>query len=218
MQRVLLAEPSRPRKNAILTGSFFAGTGGGQPTISLLDNTGANLSIAGQATASQIQLQVPSGAALGPATLTIARDDGASAKAAITLEAIAPGLYSAAGNGRGAALAEVVTMTQDGVQSSSPAYQCDAAGNCSALPIDLGDGSQDVLLVLHGTGIRNAGAVGGQIGGLDVETVAFNPNGSAPGVDDVTLRLPQWLAGLGEAPISMIVDGKTANAVTVSFQ
>jgi uncharacterized protein (TIGR03437 family) len=207
-----------PSENVILGGSAFLGTGGGQPTVSLQDSAGANLAIAVQATASQIQFQVPSLAALGPATLTIARDDGASAKTTVTVEAVAPGLYSAAGNGRGVALAEVVSVTPDGVQSSSPAYQCDAGGNCSALPIDLGDGSSDVLLVLHGTGIRNAGFVGVQIGGVDVETVSYSPSVAAPGVDDVTLRLNQELLGLGDVAIAMTVGNKPANAVTVSFQ
>jgi uncharacterized protein (TIGR03437 family) len=207
-----------PSENVILGGSSFIGAAGGQPTVSLQDSTGANLPIAAQATASQIQFQVPSAAALGPAALTITRDDGGSAKTAVTVEAFAPGLYSAAGNGRGAALAEVVSVTPDAVQSTAPAYQCDAGGNCSALPIDLGDGSQDVLLILHGTGIRNAAFVGVQIGGVEVETVSYGPSAAAPGVDDVTLRLNQALAGFGEVPIAMTVGNKPANAVTVNIQ
>ncbi len=207
-----------PSENVILSGSAFIGTAGGQPAVLLQDSTGANLAIAAQATVNQIQFQVPSAAALGPAALTITRDDGGSAKIAVTVEAFAPGLYSASGSGRGVALAEAVSVTPDGVQSSSPTYRCDVAGNCSALPIDLGDGSQDVLLVLHGTGIRNAGIVGAQIGGVDVETVAYSPSVIARGVDDVTLRLNQGLLGRGEVPIAMTVGNKSANVVTLSFQ
>jgi uncharacterized protein (TIGR03437 family) len=203
-----------PSENVLLTGSGFVGTG--QPVVLLRDSTGTNLPVAAQASTSQIQFQVPSTAALGPATLTITRDDGGSANAVVSVDAFAPGLYSAAGNGRGAALAEVVSVAPDGTQASFPAYQCDATGNCSAVPIDPGDGSEDMLLVLHGTGIRNAGFVGAQIGGVDVETVSYTPSLIMSGVDDVTLRLNRQLVGLGEVPVVMMVGNKPANLVTVN--
>ncbi|MEK7407617.1 MAG: hypothetical protein AAB225_21270 [Acidobacteriota bacterium] len=39
-----------------------------------------------------------------------------------------------------------------------------------------------------------------------------------PGLDQVNVRIPRALAGKGEVPIALTVDGQKANAVTVSIR
>ncbi len=94
------------------------------------------------------------------------------------------------------------------------------AGELRGAPIDLG-GPTDVRYVMRfGTGLHNlssAANVHASIGGVAVQVACIVPQGS-PALDQVNLVAPCRLAGAGEVPIVIPVDGQTANAVTMSLR
>jgi uncharacterized protein (TIGR03437 family) len=57
-----------------------------------------------------------------------------------------------------------------------------------------------------------------QIGGQPAEVLYAGGQAAYAGLDQVNLRVPRSLAGKGEAPIVLTVDGVAANTVTVMFQ
>jgi uncharacterized protein (TIGR03437 family) len=78
--------------------------------------------------------------------------------------------------------------------------------------------SDQVFLVLYGTGIRHCGSdasVTATVNGVSVPVQAA-VQGTYPGLDQVNLQLPQGLAGTVEVAIT--VEGRAANVVTVSIQ
>ena len=90
-----------------------------------------------------------------------------------------------------------------------------------ALPIDLGPATDQVFLVLFGTGLRfrsSLAAVTAKIGGADA-TVTFA--GAVPGfigLDQANLAIPRSLIGRGEVDVMLTVDGKAANTLKVSIK
>jgi len=101
------------------------------------------------------QLRHPSGTATGTAYLTVFASDGAISTGSVEVSGrrarpVQRRLqWPRAGGGSG--------FTVRGSSSQwSLAFQCDTQGrNCSTQAIDLGGDTDDVFLVLYGTGIRN---------------------------------------------------------------
>lgn len=95
-------------------------------------------------------------------------------------------------------------------------FRCTGA-TCTAVPIDV---SSPVFVSLYGTGIRGRTTLEGvevRAGGLRLP-VQFAGAQGAPGLDQVNVELPASLAGRGEIPIVLSVDGKVANTVTLRIQ
>ena len=131
---------------------------------------------------------------------------------------VSPGLFAVDTSGRGLAAATALRVRADGSQSFEPVAAFDAAQNkFVAVPLDLGPATDEVFLVLFGTGLRfrsSLAAVTARIGGADA-IVTFA--GAAPGLglDQVNLLLPRILIGRGEVDVELTVDGKAANTVRV---
>jgi uncharacterized protein (TIGR03437 family) len=120
------------------------------------------------------------------------------------------------------AAALTLRVRPDGSQIYGPIAQFDAAQNkFVSVPIDLGPDTDTVFLVLYGSGIRfrsSLTALQASIGGVSAQV---DYAGSAPeyvGLDQINLRLPRSLAGRGEADITLIVDGRRANTVSVNIK
>jgi uncharacterized protein (TIGR03437 family) len=110
-------------------------------------------------------------------------------------------------------------VAPDGGQSLVDVYRCGAAlGSCAPVAIDLGGAADQVILELFGTGIRGRSAltaVTATIGGQAAEVQYAGPQGGFAGLDQVNVRVPRSLAGRGDVDVVLVVDGKTANTVTV---
>jgi uncharacterized protein (TIGR03437 family) len=80
--------------------------------------------------------------------------------------------------------------------------------------------SEQLYLLLYGTGIRSfAKAVTARVGGIDVPVLGALAQGQYIGLDQVNIGpLPAPLAGRGEVPIQIWVDGVAANPVTIRMQ
>jgi uncharacterized protein (TIGR03437 family) len=163
----------------------------------------------------QLNFLVPKDAALGPASLTVTRADGSTMTGSVVLEAVAPALFSANSSGRGVAAALALRVAADGSQTTQPIFSCTAAG-CTATAINLGPESEQVFLLLFGTGIRGyRSSVTAAIGGEPAEVLGALAQGEYAGLDQVNVRLSRRLAGRGDVNIELAVDGRAANVVTV---
>ncbi len=167
----------------------------------------------------QINFLVPAGTKPGSATIKVTTLGG-SASMPLQVEAVAPGLFSANSDGAGVAAALAQRYTTAGAQSPQYVFEYSAAsGRHVAVPIDLGGTSDQVILLLYGTGIRGLGsAVTAAIGGQPAEVLGAAAQGQYAGLDQVNVRLPRALAGRGEVPVELTVDGKKANTLTVSIR
>ncbi len=167
----------------------------------------------------QVNYQIPAGTAAGEATVTIIAGDGHVSTGMINIDAVAPGLFSASASGQGVAAAVVLRVKADGRQSYEPAAQYDAAQNrFVALPIELGEGGDQVFLILFGTGFRHQrdlAAVALKLGDVETEALYAGPQGDYEGLDQLNLRIPRSLAGSGEIDVRLNVDGREANRVRI---
>jgi uncharacterized protein (TIGR03437 family) len=167
----------------------------------------------------QVNYVLPAEPASDSATVVITSGDGSVATETIQIADVAPGLFSANANGEGVAAAVALRVKPDGTQSYEPVAQFDAAQNkFVSLPINLGQATDQVFLILFGTGIRGRSAltaVTASIGGIASEVLFAGPQGLFEGLDQVNLRLPRSLAGRGEIDVGLVVDSKSANMVQV---
>jgi len=170
----------------------------------------------------QINYVIPSGTASGPATVTVTNGTSTVAAGIVEISSVAPGLFTASGNGQGFPAAFVVRLKADGTQQLESVASFDPAQNrFVAVPVDLGPDTDQVFLVLYGTGIkfRSAlSAVSATLGGVTSEVLFADAAPGFVGLDQVNVRLPRSLAGRGEVDVVLSVDGKAANPVRVSIR
>jgi uncharacterized protein (TIGR03437 family) len=174
----------------------------------------------------QINYLIPTGTIAGTASVTITSGNGAASVGTVQIVFVAPGLFSANASGQGVPSGTVLRVKADGAQSFEPLARFDAAQNrFVAVPIDLGpdlgDASDQVFLVLYGTGIRGRNALSGvaaSLGGVNAEVLFAGPAPGFVGLDQVNLRVPRSLRGRGDVNLNLSVEGRAANVVTVNFK
>ncbi len=169
----------------------------------------------------QINYLLPAGTATGAATITVTSGDGSVSRGTAQIAAVAPGLFSANASGSGVAAAVVLRRNAAGQDTFEPVARLDGSAFVP-VPIDLGPATDQVFLILYGTGIRGRSAlsaVTAKIGGTDVPVLFAGEAAGFAGLDQVNLGpLPRSLAGRGVADVVLMVDGKTANTVTVTIR
>ena len=178
--------------------------------MTIIDSTGAEQRASVfLASRGRIDYLVPRGTAAGKAVAVVSNSGAAVAAAMLDIELISPSLFTMPDGATAAAI--VQRVKSDGSQS----YETPSAA------IDLGGPSDQVVLVLFGTGIR--GGVGqrlvtARVGNQDAVVLYAGAQGGFDGLDQVNLRLPRELAGAGKVEIDLNVDGRVANKVTVSIR
>jgi uncharacterized protein (TIGR03437 family) len=176
----------------------------------------------------QLNVWIPAGMAAGNARIQFpftGLPPGAGTAALrnipVTINKVAPGLFSADGSGSGVAAASavrVVISTQ--AQGAVPVVSCTAPGKCTAVPIDVGIDAP-VYLSLFGTGIRGASALSNvsvTVGGTTIQPTYAGAQPEVPGLDQVNVPLPLSLRGAGLVDVTVSVDGVTSNAVQIRIQ
>src|SRR5262245_53750101 len=195
-----------------------------ETTVSITDSRGAiRLSPLFFVSPYQINYQIRSDTAPGPATVSVNRGAEVLALGSVMIKKVAPGLFTADASGGGLPAAVALRIKADGSQSYEPILRFDAEQN-RYVPIgidlgpDLGAESDQVFLVVFGTGIRHRSslaAVNATVGDLEAPVANAEAVANLAGLDQVALRLPRGLAGLGEVGVQVLVDGKAANPVKV---
>jgi uncharacterized protein (TIGR03437 family) len=174
----------------------------------------------------QINFQVRSDTAPGPATVSVTRGAEVLALSSVMIKPVAPGLFTADASGGGLPAAVALRIKADGPQSYEPILRFDAEQNKYVpIAIDLGPDngaeSDQVFLVLFGIGIRHRSslsAVKARVGDIEAPIANAEAVPNFAGLDQVALRLPRSLAGRGAADVSLSVDGKPCNVVTVTLK
>ena len=85
-------------------------------------------------------------------------------------------------------------------------------------PINLSNASDQVILVLYGTGIRNRSSLAAANVKVGGRTLPAGSQPQYPGLDQVNVQLPQNLAGSGTVSVILTVDGITANSLSIAIQ
>ncbi|MGH9935764.1 MAG: hypothetical protein ACREAM_05925 [Blastocatellia bacterium] len=170
----------------------------------------------------QINCQIPPGAASGTANVSVVRAGTIITAGAAQIGAVAPGLFSANGNGQDAASGVALRIKPDGSRSYEPIIRFDSTQNKFVpVPIDLEPVNDQVFLILFGTGFRfrsALSAVSVKIGGADMEVPYAGEAPGFIGLDQSNARLSRSLIGRGEMDVALMVDGKTANTVRVAIK
>lgn len=156
----------------------------------------------------QVNYQIPPSTNPGTATVTITGGNGSIAKEEIEIQSVSPGIFSANASGQGVAAGQVLRFRIDNTQSYEPIARYDSAqGKFVPVPIDLGTPTDQVFLILYGTGIRyfsSLAVVNAQVGGAPVQVLYAGPQGGFVGLDQINLRLPRTLIGRGEVDALII--------------
>jgi uncharacterized protein (TIGR03437 family) len=171
----------------------------------------------------QVNYLIPAGTAVGAAKVTITSGDGKVSAGVVQIASVAPGLFSANASGQGVASGEILRVKADGARSYEPIAEFNQAQNrFVAIPIDLGPATDQVFLILYGTGFRNRSslsAVSASVGGASVEAIFAGAQGGFVGLDQANVGpLPRSLAGRGELDLVFRVDGKAANTARISVK
>jgi uncharacterized protein (TIGR03437 family) len=212
-------------------GKDFSGTSGaaepassalmlGDTSVRLIDSAGLDhearlLSLS----AGQVNFNVPSNIPIGKAQVSLVRGEQTIASGDVIVTAVAPGLFAADGSGIGPAAANAIRV-RGSTRTSEPVARFES-GRWSTVPIDLGPNTDQVVLVLYGTGIRarsRPSAVTATIGKIRCDVLYAGPSPGFVGVDQINVLLEKSLSGLGELDLELIVDGRTANTLRVNIK
>lgn len=170
----------------------------------------------------QVNYLVPAGTAAGDAIVTITSGDGTVSVGKVRITNVSPGLFSANASGQGVVAGVVLRVKGDGSQVYEAVSRYDTLQQrFVAAPIDLGPESDQLFLILYGTGWRyrsSIAAVTAKIGSVNAEILYAGLQGDYVGLDQLNVRLPRSLAGRGTVDIALRIDGIAANIVTVSVK
>ncbi len=168
----------------------------------------------------RINFLIPAGTANGPAGVTVTTSDGAAAAAMIQIETVAPSLFTANASGEGPAAATWLRVAADDSRTTGFTFSTDSGeGGRVNVPIDLGEGGDQIFVSFFGTGFRKQTSVTATIGGVEVPVTGAVAQGQFDGLDQAVVGpIPPELIGSGEVDVVLTFDGVAANTVTLSFQ
>lgn len=164
----------------------------------------------------QVNFVVPKESAIGPARMTIVREDGSSLSANITIADTAPGFVTGH-SCRGPAIGSATQVSTGGRRVTSALSAC-KEGECQTLLVPLTQGAKTTVR-LDSSGFRNVRStkqVEVTIAGVRVPVVSLAP-ADQRGLDHVTIEIPASLRGVGETDLVARVDGVVSNAVRIRF-
>ncbi|MEP6961411.1 MAG: hypothetical protein ABI995_05000, partial [Acidobacteriota bacterium] len=193
----------------------------GDVRVSITDRAGASFDAPLQfVSAGQINFLVPASVATGEATVRVLRNDIEVTHGRLQVATFAPAFFAANSDGREAASALVQRFPQSGASTTTGLVRFDPdLQRFVPQPITLGAATDQVFLLLFGTGIRGReGALAATIGGTPVEVLYAGPQGQFDGLDQVNLRLPRELAGRGEMDVIVTLGDRRANTVRIAVQ
>lgn len=198
---------------ATATGTDFPTTLAGV-SVSITDSAGVTRQAGVQyVSPGQVNYLVPAGTASGIATVTIGSSSGAA-----QIDAVGPGLYSLSVTTQVAA-ATAALYTANGQILPVPVFDC--VSGCKTVALSLGGSGDTLAISFYGTGFRNVSSPSDAsvtIGGVPAQILYVGAQPSYPGLDQLNVVVPASLAGVGDVPVVLTVNGQTANAVVVNVR
>jgi len=167
----------------------------------------------------QVNYLVPLGTEPGLATVTVTNANNKAMVEETQVLTIAPGVFTANADGRGAPVALALRVKADGSQQFDPVFRFDPTqGKFIPAAIDLA--TDQVFLVLFATGLRGVApsTIEASIGGGFAEVLFVGAAPGFAGVDQVNIRLSRGLIGRGEVSVVLHADDQNANQVTISVK
>lgn len=167
----------------------------------------------------QINFMVPLGSVNGAAMVTVVRGGNPVGAGTFNIETVAPGIFTANANGQGVPAGFAIRVAANGSQSLVT-IAGSSGGQQVPVPIDLGPATDQLILVLFGTGFRQRSAltaVSATIGGTNAEVQFAGAQGDLAGLDQANIFIPRSLAGRGLVNVVLTVDGKPANTVQLNI-
>jgi uncharacterized protein (TIGR03437 family) len=159
----------------------------------------------------QINYTIPAGTSPGVALVDVLRNSAVTARGALSINPVWPGLFTANAAGRGLGAAVVLRVRSNGQRVF------ESVSN----PIDLGVAGDRVFLLIFGTGLRgrsDLNRVQVTLGGAPLAPLYAGPQGDFAGLDQINVELPPSLAGRGQLDLLTYVDGWVANAVQFNLK
>ncbi len=156
----------------------------------------------------QVNFRLPETMAVGYGTVTISAG-GKSASSGINVVAVYPNLFFATTDGLAAGY---LTRVRGGQQTTETLYQT-AGSTLAPVPVDLGPETDQVYLVIFGSGLDTARSATVTIGGVEAVVAYAGPQGTYGGLDQYNILLPGSLAGKGKVDVVLRAGGKSSNAV-----
>lgn len=170
----------------------------------------------------QINFLVPANAATGTSLISVSVDGTPVSDGVVTLNTVAPTLFTANSTGRGLAAAVLLRVKANGAQIYEAISRFDSTQNASVpVPIDFGDETDRLFLLLYGSGISGRTALSAVSVLVGTENAPVSYAGivdGLAGLDQVNAELPRSLKGKGEVLIICTVDSRPSNSVTVTFR
>jgi uncharacterized protein (TIGR03437 family) len=182
-------------------------------SLEMRDSSGVTRSVAlASVSPEQVQFLVPEDAALGEGVLMIQSEPVGS----VQVEAAAPGIFLIQGwNMLPAALNLLIEA--GGARSEQPVYDCPPASSCGHAPVPPSMAGVASYLVFSGTGFRSTdpASVTCILNGHSIPVDSIRPS-ATPGIDQITVRLPDESLDYWEGEITSNIGGSvimTANGV-----
>jgi uncharacterized protein (TIGR03437 family) len=167
----------------------------------------------------QANFLVADGTAAGAATVKVMVSGSTVLTGSLTVATVAPGLFTANGNGAGVAAATALRASASGTITPLTFFTCQSAAlSCRSSALSLGSSTDTVYVTLYGTGIRGAKSVTAYVAGQAAPVLYAGTQGSFAGLDQVNITIPHSLAGTGEASVYLIADGQMSNVVSMKIQ
>jgi uncharacterized protein (TIGR03437 family) len=190
----------------------------GDASVSIVDSAGKTWAAPLMFVAPwQVNFQVPMGVAAGSAQVKVSSTAGIQSANNIQIGPVAPAMFTLNGSGLAAGYAVRVSGASQTVEST---YALNSFGSFSAAPIDMGSSTDQVYLVLYGSGLQAAGTSGvtATVNGATAQVVYAGPQTTFPGLDQVNLILPSSLAGKGNVNVQITASKIPANPVQITIQ
>ena len=95
------------------------------------------------------------------------------------------------------------------------------AGVFVPVPIDFGDPTDTLFLILYGTGFKFSGGFSVTtvvVGGTNLNVTYAGEAVGFVGLDQINAALPRSLAGRGEVDVVTTIQGQVANTVRLAFR
>lgn len=187
----------------------------GGTTVTIRDSAGttqaANI---GYASPTQVNYRVPENVSSGIATVTITAG-GTSISSSLNITSVYPNLFYFFNQENTAAA--YITRVRNGQNTDEAIIQVSQSGAITAQPIDFGLETDQLYLILFGTGLGQpiSPVVTVNVGNITASAVYAGAQGTWAGLDQYNVPLSRALIGKGKVNITVTVNGKVSNAVTL---
>lgn len=164
--------------------------------------------------AGQVNFLIPAGVPAGTASIVITAGDGTLSTGTAQIATVAPALFTANANGKGALAAVLLRRRPNTPDAFEPLAQLDPATNrLVARPFLLGAETDQLFLILFLTGLRQApqSSVRVNLGGVDFVPDFAGKQGGLAGVDQINLALPRSFGGRGVISLFVKASGAASS-------